>query len=307
MRKHNILKSRIKEVKKKRRRLYAKKILIVFFSFLVLIGTLAYLSRLDRIQIKDIILEGNNAISKDEINSLIDDKLSGNYFIFFPKKNILIYPKDKIHDHILDQIKRISSLEINLDSQKNLLISVNERKPEYLWCGIQSEEEIVNKDLECYFMDRESYIFSKAPFFSGSIYFRFLSNIIDDGSTLLTTGHEYLGTNLLDREKFYNLVNLKDNLPELGINPKFAYLKDDQETEIYFDNLTLNPSPEGGRGSFHSKIIFNTDDDIDLLYSNLAAALTTDPLATQFKNNPENLLYIDLRYDNKVYYKFQNQ
>jgi hypothetical protein len=53
------------------------------------------------------------------------------------------------------------------------------------------------------------------------------------------------------------------------------------------------------------EIIFKIDSDFQKIAENLQAAITTEPLQTDFKNKYSSLLYIDLRFGNKVYYKFR--
>ena len=61
----------------------------------------------------------------------------------------------------------------------------------------------------------------------------------------------------------------------------------------------------GATSTTGPEIIFKTDADFQKIAENLEAALTTEPLLSKFKNNYSSLLYIDLRFGNKVYYKFQ--
>jgi hypothetical protein len=51
-------------------------------------------------------------------------------------------------------------------------------------------------------------------------------------------------------------------------------------------------------------IKFKLNSDFENLAENLDAALDTDPFKTEFKNKYALLQYIDLRFGNKVYYKF---
>lgn len=54
-----------------------------------------------------------------------------------------------------------------------------------------------------------------------------------------------------------------------------------------------------------SKVIkLNLDTKTEKVWSNLISAIDTDPLKKKIKNEIDNLLYIDLRFGNKVFYKF---
>ncbi|KKQ46157.1 MAG: hypothetical protein US65_C0044G0007 [Candidatus Yanofskybacteria bacterium GW2011_GWC2_37_9] len=52
------------------------------------------------------------------------------------------------------------------------------------------------------------------------------------------------------------------------------------------------------------EIILKINSDFQKVAENLETALNTEPLQSNFKNKYSSLLYIDLRFGNKVYYKF---
>ena len=51
-------------------------------------------------------------------------------------------------------------------------------------------------------------------------------------------------------------------------------------------------------------IFVNTKDDVEEVWSTFASVLIADPLKNLFINNLIDLNYIDLRFQNKVFYKF---
>lgn len=53
-----------------------------------------------------------------------------------------------------------------------------------------------------------------------------------------------------------------------------------------------------------SFITTSLNDDTEALWSTLVSAITTNPLAQTLETSKESLLYIDLRFGNKVFYKF---
>ena len=71
--------------------------------------------------------------------------------------------------------------------------------------------------------------------------------------------------------------------------------------EIFLSKGTSSTSAIG------PKIIFKKDADLQNIAENLQAALNIEPLKSKFKNKYSLLLYIDLRFGNKVYDKFLEQ
>ena len=73
-------------------------------------------------------------------------------------------------------------------------------------------------------------------------------------------------------------------------------MEDNGDIKVFLSGKKNQPWPE---------IILKADSDFQKVAENLEAALTTEPLQSNFKNKYSSLLYIDLRVKNKVYYKFQ--
>ena len=67
----------------------------------------------------------------------------------------------------------------------------------------------------------------------------------------------------------------------------------DENSDIHY-NLENN----------RSYIISTLKDDTEVLWSTFISAITTNPLATTLNTSKNTLLYIDLRFGNKVFYKF---
>lgn len=53
-----------------------------------------------------------------------------------------------------------------------------------------------------------------------------------------------------------------------------------------------------------SKVLFVRDADVKKIWSTLVSAIDTDPLKTKLDKERDNLLYLDVRFGNKVFYKF---
>ena len=56
-----------------------------------------------------------------------------------------------------------------------------------------------------------------------------------------------------------------------------------------------------------SRVMMTKDADVKKIWLSLVSAVDTDPLKTSLEKNKEKLEYIDLRFGNKVFYKFTNE
>ena len=106
--KRDVLNSpRLLELKKERRIAILNKILMMLFGLIALFSLFAYLSRLEGLNIKEIVINGNKIVDMQMVQDTVNEKISGKYLWLFPKKNIVIYPKNKIIGTLADKFKRL--------------------------------------------------------------------------------------------------------------------------------------------------------------------------------------------------------
>lgn len=290
MAKRDILNSpRILEIKKRRKKIFLKKLYYVLGASLLVLVAFALLSRIDKINISQVEISGNKIIDTEKIQAIVDQKLTGSYFKIFPRTNIFFYPKQDIVSGLASDLKRLKNINLSIRENKILQVSVEERKGLYVWCGASPETVIADETKSsCYFLDDSGFIFDQAPYFSGDIYFRFYGAIDD----MQNPAGQYFSQN-----DFSRLVSLKEMLEELDIRPVALQEVGDGDVKIYLANESTSPmGPE---------IMFKMSADFKKLVENLQSALATDPLKTDFKKKYASLLYIDLRFGNKVYFKFR--
>jgi hypothetical protein len=286
MQKRNVLNSpRLTELKKHRQRAILNKILICLLCLAIVFSFLVYLSHLKSLQISDIEITGNKIVDTQAIKDTVTSELSGKYLLLFPKSNILLYPENSIKNILQNKYTRLENINLSVGNDKILNISVNERTPSYLWCGDNLVVGLPsgNPTTQCYFMDASGYVFDTAPYFSGEVYFKFYG-VASLGS--------YFST-----QNFQQLISFKDVLISLGLKPVALYATDDGDMQMFLS---------GGTSLLNApKILFTANDNLETVAENLQAALNTEPLKSKFKNNYSKLQYIDLRFGNKVYDKFQ--
>lgn len=283
MKKRDILNSpRLLELKKHRRRIVLNKILFSVFIFLTLFIILVFISRIDKLNIFEIKITGNKIIDTELINDVVKSNLQGHYLYFFPKSNFLLLPKNTIKQELASKFKRLKDISINLGEANTLSISLSEREGKYIYCG-ENLSSIIPSDEEspCYFVDESGYIFDLAPYFSGDVYFKFFGGEVNS---------------YFSPEIFKKIISFKNNITNMGIKPTSLYVKNDGDIEIYLSSNKLPPEAP--------KIIFKNNFDLDKLSENLRAAMFTEPLKSDFKNKYSSMQYIDLRFGNKVYFKF---
>ncbi|MBI2630972.1 hypothetical protein HYW73_02005 [Candidatus Nomurabacteria bacterium] len=292
MQKRNVLSSpRLNELKKQRRKVAVNKFLIIFFIAVILFALGAYLSQLKDLNISQVEISGNKIIDTNEIKYVVDEQIAGKYLRLFPKSNVLYYSKSAIKTGLQNKFHRLGNIDLSIKDRKTLLVSVLEREAKYLWCGMMPASGVQHPTEEkCYFLDDTGYVFDEAPYFSGEVYFKFY-------------GHSDAGRGTSDRTGFYfsernfrQLVSFKDVLINIGLKPVVINILENGDIELFL--------ARGNSSKTGPKIIFKPDADLLNVAENLQAALVTEPLLSGFKNKYSSLLYIDLRFGNKVYFKF---
>lgn len=241
---------------------------------------LAWLSWLPETSIKQIQVVGNRTVPEEDVRAYIESRLQGGYLSVFSRANVFLFQPSVVEKELMDAFKKIEEANVSRDGLRSVRVDINERKPYYLWCGARS---LVSTQDGCYFLDIDGYAFAPAPYFSGHVYFEFQKQF-NAGSM------DPIGTHFLPTEEFKRLIGFRNALRAL---------------DIYPDTLAID---ENGDYIFvlagNTRIIFNPAQDFDLLFNNLLATFDTE----QFKGKKiENtsLEYIDLRFKNKVYYRFK--
>jgi len=270
---------RLLELKKKKHKILFKKIFFLVFLFILILIGLSFFSKWQKLNINNIQISGNKVIETKMIEDVVKEKITGNYLWIFPKTNFLFYPKIEIKTELANKFKRLKNISLNVQNLQTLNVSLDERTALYTYCGL-APAELDDKNQKCYFMDDSGFIFDEAPYFSGEVYLKFYGE----------TGPYFFEPN------FAKLILFKETLEKIGIKPVVFFVEDTGDIKIFLTSTTAQLGPF---------INLKADADFNQLIENLQSILTTEPLQTEFKTKYASLLYIDLRFGNKVYYKFK--
>ncbi len=277
---------RAEELKRVQRTKRRKKVILFAVFFLILVGGLAALSRLNKLKIDTVVVTGTEVLDEKQILDVVQGQLAGKYVWLFSKSNTFIYPRNAIAQKLKDTFKIIADLEIAHPDIKKITVTIQERKGAYLWCTGDAED-ISAQNSNCYFLNSDGYIFSNAPYFSGNVYFKFLGGGISD---------DPIGRQFLSPNKFNSLIQLKKAMYSLKLNPSAVVILDNGEYQFILTRSS-------GARSNPPKILIPADFNLEKIVSNLDSSISADPLQTELAKGFPTLQYIDMRFDNKVFYK----
>ncbi len=268
----NLISSQVRE---KRRRLFWIRFNIILFFALVIIFTLAILSGHQKVSIQNFLIEGNGAVSTNQILNIAQTDISGRYLGLFARKNILLFPRLKIENDILNQIKTIKDVDVSWVDWQTVRIKVVERKPHSVWCG----DDFQVKEQTCYFVDETGYVFSLAPAFSGTLFIKDYSYVEAENP---------IGFTILPQGIYLKIFSLIDILADYKISVS-AW----QVVEVA-GGLDFTFILENG-----PKILFNDrEGGFVASFQNLLTALDAGKI--DLRNEENNIDYVDLRFESKV-------
>ncbi|MDD4989509.1 MAG: hypothetical protein PHV42_03745 [Candidatus Pacebacteria bacterium] len=230
--------------------------------------------------IQNVQVEGSSGVSESLVESKVRDDLSGKYWRFISRANSLFYPGQKIETDILNSFPSVENVSVSRPDFHTLLIEVSERKPIALWCE-GNTVSVPPQDTPCFLMDKDGLIFAKAPSTLPEGFLYYFGGEMKEGNPI--------GQTFLDGEKIQNLSFFLGLLPRLHLKPVALLADPNDELELYV---------EGGL-----KILLRSDMSYDVALQNFESLWNDPALGWAQKGIPSTLQYIDLRFDNKVFYK----
>lgn len=246
---------------------------LAFFSFAGVMIYVFFFSPYLAISSLDII---GGEKSGNDLREKIEKKISGRYFRFLQKNNMILISGKKLEKEMLERFKIISSIEISRDFPDKLTINVKERVPKLILCG---------KDI-CYVVDSEGEIFDQMNDENIRL-FDDLPILRDEG------GKEF---DLHDRP-----------LPISHIQYVADFMKKiERDLGLVLDKNVTTPKLVSGDIRFKTSENWNIYANIDIPLEKEMGMLKV-VLENNIDRSRRHLLdYIDLRTNNKVYFKYKN-
>ena len=261
-------------VRRRRARLMSGILILIIFT-IAIFGLSWFLSQ-PFVVINNLTVSGNSLVTASDIIAAVKNILTDSYLGLFTKSNIFIYPEKTIRQTLTATFPAIKDIRGNIKSWQTLQLSVEERAPFALWCRTIDATD-------CFYLDDDGLIFSTAAIFSDSIFLKFSGGQISASSSPI-------GKNFLPSDEFRRLNFFLDSLAPLNLMPA-SLIAGVDEYQIYLKN--------GGR------LIISIADDLSKVLENLETILRSDNLKKALARGGV-IDYIDLRYGNKVFYKFKN-
>jgi len=265
MKKGVIYRNKIKKSKKRKWRAWP-------FIFLILacaIICILFFAPFFEIKNVDVAVVGER-ISSDGAKEVVQEFLSGKFLKIFPQNNYFIFSFGRASDFLKNRFPEIKEIKINKKIFRSLAVEIKERQEIMLYC----------QKGKCYEMDDEGIIFKEEQEVCGG-----LEVCVRDNS-----GPEVkIMDRALEAETIDFLLKTQEILKE-KVNLNLVYFEINIYPPIEVQVLT----------SEKWRIIFDTSRDPAAQIGALKLVLEE-----KIKDQRDRLEYVDLRVENRVFYKMR--
>jgi len=249
-----------------------------WFCLLAFIGATGYVLFFSPfLNINEINVSGTESIDPGLIREEIFADLSGNYFKYLNKSNIILFGSGSISGDILDKFKNIKSISFKRIFPNKLDVLIVERKAALILCSGDS----------CYVLDEKGVAFKNTS--------RESMDFNENELLILNNGNNdqvSIGKEALDPSYISYISELNDKIK----NEMDFYLEREFNVSQIVSGDIFAKTSEGWTLEFSKNI--NVNKEIEMLKVVLDGKIPRDKRT--------GLEYIDLRIDNKVFYKFIN-
>lgn len=289
---------------------------IVLGTFFV-VGGLGAVTHFDRLALKSVTVFGAQELSTDALVAAVQSGLFSNRYEFFSRKNMFLYPRERIEESLSSDFPRIKDVKVEREAllSQAVMVTVVEREAHAVWCPqgvtaaevsheVSHEESVAEGAIDetstegattteavsvpedsdahedCFFMDSSGYIFAPQQQLVETKT-PTLPYVFSGG---LLPGIETVGQYFL-RGRLYDSVSFLKKLERAGFTPLGLTVMNEKDFSV--------PLAEG------PELYVPFDTDTTNVISRLESALAADGM----REKVGTLEYIDLRFGNRVYYK----
>lgn len=251
--------------------------LSVIYNLLVLffLGVLIYsLFFAEFLTVTDVQIEGNSGVSSEKIIAKFNEETKTRYLKIFAKNNFIFLVENNLEDKIKDSFKRIKKISVEKKFPNHLSIKIEERNLILSLCSRGN----------CYFIDENGYAYEKADFELNDVKENRLVKLVDESGKEIKEGEYALMPKYVEF-----IVSIED---EIKSTTNLEILNE-YRTESRISEEVIVQTKKGWDIYFNSK--FPIDKSIRTLKTLLNRQIMLRDL--------NDLEYIDLRSENKVFYR----
>lgn len=247
-----------------------KRVIIISSVMLILVG-IVVMMKTPKFQVQKVTVVGTNVVDPSDVSTFALNTLDGTYLWILPKTSVFLVSPQTLGSAIKEAFPRFDTVTVDRSSMDTLRVTVTEYPGVYLWC-----------DDNCSFMDEKGTVFADAPYFSGSAYLK-----------LYIGAREQYPFHPITPSQVQLVAQLKKQLEAIDIIPLSIRFVSDHKITVDFIHHTS-----------HAQIYVDPSENIDTTLETLYSALRTEAVAKLYRDPSKTLEYLDVRFANKLIYKF---
>lgn len=254
----------------------------ILLLIILIVSGIAFL-RKQEFQITDITITDTRSLDPNQVKTIAQEYLQGNYALIIPKTNMLLFSKRGMKYFLLDRIPSLESVTIDFTTRNALTITVQEKKPQFVWCDA----------IVCYFIDSTGIIYKEAPIFSDGAFITF------SGGDMITG--DPLKQRFVSESAFMNITQILEFLQKYPVHILGVRYTETDDIEIRVDQI------RDMMVNAQAKILISPMMSGESIGDALDLILSDKAFSGQVKTNGSRLEYLDLRFAGKIYYKFSGE
>lgn len=251
----------------------------IFFGLAIIITGSVYLLNLSYWQIKKVEIKGLVVLDSAEVKSKIDNFISGQRFSLLPQSSYPLFNSNELALLLKQGFPRLEQVVVNKIFPDALEVNFKERELFGVFCSSPQIFQEETGDSQCVYIDKNGLAYEPAPVSSGSLLLKVKSD----------AGEVGVGSLVLEKSLLDDVIFLAGELEKIiGLKPAVFEILSKVSSEIKVE------TNEG------FKIIFKRGGDFETSFRALKTILEQE-----IKDKRSQLEYIDLRFGNKVFYRFK--
>ena len=249
---------------------------VLFPAALLLLGAGAIASfRLPYLQIREITISGLESFETRAVEERIGSLLDGTYFFLLPRRSYFLADTRALAEDLGREFPQMREIRAAKRFPDELQVAVTERS---FW-GISCNTSGDALPLQCVYIDPTGFAYEEAPQVTGAL----ILAVERDGEP------PAVGQTVIESAMMERLRLLKEGFGEAG--------------DVMITGFELRkriPTEIRARTSDGFMLVLSRDDDFARMFGVLKRVLDEE-----IKEKRERLEYIDLRFGNKVFYKWK--
>lgn len=230
------------------------------------------------LEIKTISVNGTKELAGEDILKDLKSSLGGKHLGLIPKNNFILVSKSKLEKDLAGHFRKINSVGVKKIFPDILAVDISERRSLILWCS----------GGPCYIIDENGYAYIGIDLDSPEVVQNNLIELVDTGARPITIGEK-----ILNEEYVSFLISLREEIRKnagININTKW------HTPSMVAEEVEID-TEEGWRLYFSGNV--KPEKAIRTLKTFLDEEIGGEKRS--------KLEYVDLRVENKVYYKLETK